>query len=52
MDEFLGWCVDLSVKYFGLLADLEIVSGVSVLTFLVALFVLGAIINAFLLRSR
>ena len=52
MDEFLAWCVDLSVEYFNLLASMEIASGVSLLMFLVALFVLGAIINAFLLRSR
>lgn len=52
MDEFLGWCVQTFTKFIGLLSSLTVVSGVSMLSLLIALFVLAAIINAFLLRSR
>ena len=50
MDEFLAWCVDFFADFLVFLDSLYIVEGVSVLGLLVALFVLAAIINAFLLR--
>lgn len=52
MDEFLSWCVGLFVDFLSLLNALYLVEGVSVLALLVAVFVLAAIINAFLLRSH
>lgn len=52
MEEFLTWCVGLLPKWLSLLSQMEVVSGVSVLHLIIALFVLSAIINAFLLRGR
>lgn len=52
MDEFLGWCVDIFQMMLMVMHYMEIVEGVSVLTFFIGLFVLGAVINAFLLRSH
>lgn len=52
MDDFLGWCLDLFVDYIALLSSMEIASGVSLFAFLIAVFVLAAVINAFLLRSH
>lgn len=52
MDQFLAWCVQLFQMMLSLLSQMKIASGVSVLTLLVALFVLAAVINAFLLRSH
>lgn len=50
--EFLTWCVQLFQKWLSLMLQLEVVSGVSLLHLCIAMFVLAAIINAFLLRSR
>ena len=50
MDQLLAWLVEFFGTFLVFLNVLEIVNGVSILSFLIALFVLAALINAFLLR--
>lgn len=52
MTTFLTFLVDCFGSFVGWIGGLELVSGVSLLSFFIALIVIGILINSLLLRGR